>query len=347
MHADMLRAWPIFYEHHSGESRGSEEVLSRGCAVCLEGAENPHFGAYFCKVLPLEWGAVRKRRRRQCWSLVVEGKDELPVMKRKRSMVIGLACGVLCALCVGAYVMQVDEQASAVRAEALARYGGEQIEVCVAKRDIAAGETIADSAVETKMWVAALLPEGAITNRNDAVGKTVGTSVLKGEVLLARRFDAQTNPIDVPEGFTAVSVPARDVQAIGGALAAGMKTDVYAIGASSAERILTQATVLATSASDAGTGASSASITWVTLAVAPQKVQEVIAAAENLDLYFVLPAEAKSSAEKTVGKSDEKTDGQGAEATNDEDAGLSAALLNKSMTAEQREEEEEDSPWMK
>ena len=61
-------------------------------------------------------------------------------MKRKRSILIGLACGVLCAVCVAAYVMQVDEQASAVRAEALARYGGEQIEVCVAKRDIAAGE---------------------------------------------------------------------------------------------------------------------------------------------------------------------------------------------------------------
>lgn len=267
-------------------------------------------------------------------------------MKRKRSVVIGLVCGALCALCVGAYVMEVDERASAVRAEALARYGGEQIEVCVAKRDIAAGETLSDSAVETKMWVAALLPEGAITDRDDAVGKTVGTSVLKGEVLLSRRFDARTSAIDVPQGYTAVSVPAREVQAIGGALAAGMKTDVYAIGASSAERILTQATVLATSASDAGTGASAASITWVTLAVAPQKVQEVIAAAENLDLYFVLPAEAVS---KDVAKSEgeSEADGKAGRSSGDEKTSVRAVPLKKSASAETEESEEGESQWRK
>ena len=270
------------------------------------------------------------------------GKGELVAMKRKRSVLIGLACGVLCAVCVAAYVMQVDEQASAVRAEALARYGGEQIEVCVAKRDIAAGETVADSAVETKMWVAALLPEGAVTNRDDVVGKAVGTSILKGEVILARRFDAQTNPIDVPQGYTAVSVPAREVQAIGGALTPGMKADVYAIGASSAERILTQATVLATSTSVAGTGTSSASITWVTLAVTPQKVQEVIAAAENLDLYFVLPAEAQADAARKADAS-----GVAEPASRDSDTIDRASLLKKSLDEETEDEKEGDTLWTK
>lgn len=265
--------------------------------------------------------------------LVIEGRSEAANMKRRRSMVMGLACGALCAACVAAYVMQVDEQASAVRAEALARYGGEQIEVCVAKRDIAAGETVADSAVETKMWVAALLPEGAVTVRDDAVGKTAGTSILKGEVILSRRFDAQTNPIEVPQGFTAVSVPAREVQAIGGALTPGMKADVYAIGASSSERILTQATVLATSVSEAGTGASSASITWVTLAVAPQKVQEVIAAAENLELYFVLPAEAQGSDAKGADVGEAVQAGR-ADASNEEQA----VSLEKGTAAEEKKE---------
>lgn len=220
--------------------------------------------------------AVRKRGER--------------AMKRKRSTITGVLCGVLCALCVGIYTMQVDEQAAAVRAEALERYGGEQIEVCVAKRDIAPGETLTEGAIETKMWVAALLPEGVVTDRGEAVGKVAGTSVLKGEVILSKRFDARTASLEVPQGFTAVSVPTRDVQAVGGALAAGMRTDVYAMGASSAERILTRASVLATSATDAA-GTASGSITWVTLAVAPEKVQEVIAAAENLQLYFVLPAQ--------------------------------------------------------
>ncbi len=215
-------------------------------------------------------------------------------------MVVGVLCGVACALCVGAYVLQVDEQAEAVRAEALERYGGDQIEVCVAKRDIAPGETLTEGAVETKMWVAALLPEGAVTKRDEAVGKVVGTSVLKGEVILAKRFDAQTASLDVPQGSAAVSVPAREVQAVGGALRAGMKTDVYAIGASTAERILAQANVLATSATEAAGSGSSGAVTWVTLAVAPEKVQEVIAAAENLELYFVLPAEGGAAETEAI-----------------------------------------------
>ena len=44
------------------------------------------------------------------------------------------------------------------RADALARYGGDQVEVCVAKRDIAAGETVDSGAIETRLWVADLLP---------------------------------------------------------------------------------------------------------------------------------------------------------------------------------------------
>lgn len=215
-------------------------------------------------------------------------------MKRKRSMIVGAACGIACALCVGAYIMQVDEQAAAVRAEALERYGGDQIEVCVAKRDIAPGETLTEGSVETRMWVAALLPEGAVTDRTEAVGKVAGTSVLAGEVILDRRFDARTSSLDVPQGFAAVSVPAREVQAVGGALAAGMSVDVYAIGAGSAERILVGADVLATSVTESGNAGSSMGIAWATLAVAPEKVRELIAAAENLELYFVLPAYEES-----------------------------------------------------
>ena len=36
----------------------------------------------------------------------------------------------------------VRGEAERARADALARYGGDQVEVCVAKRDIAAGETV-------------------------------------------------------------------------------------------------------------------------------------------------------------------------------------------------------------
>ena len=52
-------------------------------------------------------------------------------MKRNRTAFAGIVCGFLCAACVLAYTQGVRGEAEAARAEALARYGGEQLEVCV------------------------------------------------------------------------------------------------------------------------------------------------------------------------------------------------------------------------
>ncbi|MDO4290921.1 MAG: SAF domain-containing protein [Eggerthellaceae bacterium] len=209
-------------------------------------------------------------------------------MRRNKSVIAGLICGLCCMVCVGLYVAHVEEQAGAARAETLARYGGEQIEVCVARRDVVAGEVLDESSVETKMWVAALLPEGALTSRAEALGKQVGSSILKGEVISSKRFEATAASIDVPDGLTAVSVPAREVQAVGGALASGMKADVYAVGSTSTTKLVSGALIVATSASSSGLSASS-SVSWVTLAVSPSAVEELVTAAQSMDLYFVLP----------------------------------------------------------
>ncbi len=212
-------------------------------------------------------------------------------MKRNRSLVIGLLCGLCCMVCVGLYTSSVEASAQAASAESLERYGGDQIEVCVAKRDIAAGEVIDESCVETKTWIAALVPEGAVASSEEAVGQQVGSSIFKGEVVTSRRFDEATTPIDVPDGMTAVSVPAKDVQAVGGALATGMRADVYAIGSTSTVKLATQALIVATSVGDS----SSSSISWVTLAVPPSSVEELVSAAQNLELYFVLPASSDAA----------------------------------------------------
>lgn len=216
----------------------------------------------------------------------------LRITKRNRSIVIGLICGIGCALCVGLYIASVDEQASAAQAEMLAKYGDEQVEVCVARRDIAAGETIADSDLETRTWIAALLPADAISVRGDAVGKQVGSTILAGEVISAKRFGFETADIDVPDGMTAISVPAKDVQAVGGALKAGMRCDVYAVGANATTKIASSVLVLTTSSTE--DSASSSSTTWVTLALEPSRVEEMVSAAQNLDLYFVLPSSVNS-----------------------------------------------------
>ncbi len=209
-------------------------------------------------------------------------------MGRNRTVVAGIVCGVACAACVFAYTQGVQGEAEAARAEALERYGGEQLEVCVAKRDIAAGETVDAASIETRLWVADLLPADAVRSIDDAVGKKASSAIVAGEVLSERRFGDADDELDVPEGLTAVSVPAKDVQAVGGAVVAGSRVDMYATGGTSTDVIARSVLVLATSA---GGSSSDTGVTWITVAVAAESVQEIVAAAQKTELYFTLPGD--------------------------------------------------------
>lgn len=156
----------------------------------------------------------------------------------------------------------------------------------MAKRDLAAGEVVDASAVVTKMWVADLLPDTAVTDSSQIIGKRLGSNVIKGEVLCSRRTEMSDSELAVPAGMAAISVPARPVQAVGGSVEPGMEVDVYATGPVSTTKLVGGALILATSAASE----SGATAEWVTLAVEPERVQEVVAAAQNLELYFALPA---------------------------------------------------------
>ena len=211
-------------------------------------------------------------------------------MRRKTSIIAGVMCGLGCALCVWTYGAQLTDQVAAERAEAIGRYGGEQLEVCVAQRTILEGETLDETAVQQRPWLVDLLPEGAVTDVHSLVGKRVSSTILEGEVLSDRRFTQSLKAFSVPPGKTALSVPAQAVQAVGGSLEAGMCVDVYATGVTT-ERILESVVILATGLSDSESTFSSSASTWLTLAVPPEAVQEIVAAAQNLELYFTLPGQ--------------------------------------------------------
>lgn len=209
-------------------------------------------------------------------------------MRRNKQLIAGVICGVACAVCVFAYTQGVRGEADQARADALARYGGDQVEVCVAKRDIAAGETVEASAIETKLWVADLLPAGAVRSANDVIGSKASALVLSGEVLTDRRFGAGASKVDVPDGMCAISVPVKDVQAVGGAVCTGDLIDVYATGDSGTKALARDVQVLATSAG-LSEGSSAAKVSWVTLASRPEQVEELVSASEKTELYLTLP----------------------------------------------------------
>lgn len=227
-------------------------------------------------------------------------------MKVSKSTLVGVVCAACCAACVALYLAHVNQRAESERAEALARYGGEQIEVLVATRNIAAGETVTEGSVDTRLWLADLLPEGAVTSADEVVGKQLGSSILKGEVVSAQRLSKASSGFEVPEGMAAVSVPTRDVQALGGALRSNMSVQVYATGSSSTSLLIKDALVLETSLADSGSLTSSASA-WVTLAVPEESVQELVAAAQNLELYFVLLGKKGDFAETGIDTEAENT----------------------------------------
>ena len=216
-------------------------------------------------------------------------------MRQRRMTAIAVACGLACALCIGAFMASVQGQADSARAEALARYGGEQVEVCVATRDIAAGERVDVSSVEAKLWVADLLPEDALRTTGDVVGKVATSSILKGEVVSGKRFESDRDSLDVPAGKQAVSVPVKAVQAVGGAVRPGMSVDVYSSGDTTTTALVKGVVVLDTSVGDKGSLVSSDS-GWITLAVDADRVQELIAAAARTSLYIVLPGEQAQAA---------------------------------------------------
>lgn len=217
----------------------------------------------------------------------------------KRISFIGsIACGLLCVACVMMYVHALNEEAEKARVEAMDRYGGEQVSVVVATRDIYPGEYLDSNNTITQTWLRDLLPEKALTQLSDAEGKQLSSLVIKGEVLSEKRFSDKSHSLEVPEGLVALSVPAKDVQTVGGALQSGNTVDVFATGVSTVclgEDVL----VLATNASN-DEMTSGESISWVTLAVKQEQAQEYITAAQSMELYFVLP----SSEEKDSGISD-------------------------------------------
>ena len=228
----------------------------------------------------------------------------MQLSKKRKSLVLCITCGVICALCVFIYTQSVRAEAEDTRNAALARYGGEQIEVCVAKRDIAAGEKIDSTCYELKLWLADLLPDDAVRNSNDILGKQLTSSIVSGEVITSKRFQDSAVSLEVPAGLSAVSVPAKDVSAVGGAINAGMHIDVYATGNISTSLIAQNVLVLATSTTF--TEGTSASVTWITLAVEPSAVQELVAASQTTTLYFVLPSEEAEKSQGDKNKDEDK-----------------------------------------
>lgn len=216
-------------------------------------------------------------------------------MKQARSLIVGIACGIACVAGLLLYTNEVQAAVAAEKAEAFSRYGATQVEVYVASRDISAGSKADSSNIERKTMPSELLPEGSVTELSQIEGASAQSEIYKGEVLVAKRFEEVSGvSINVPDGMCAVSVPTKAVSAVGGSVSPGAEVNVYSTTASSTDLLAANVRVLSTSASASSSSKKEAStdVSWITLAVKPALVSELIAAAGASDLYFTLPSES-------------------------------------------------------
>ena len=168
------------------------------------------------------------------------------------------------------------------------------MEVCVATKDIAIGETVSAANVSTKMWLVDLLPSEAVQTYSDIAGKQLTVPVVAGEVLSRQHFEASAEDIEVPEGMHAVSVQVKDAQAVGGALVVGSKVDVYQVGTSGTGLLARNVLVLACRG---GASTATSATDKVTLAVPSGQVEQIIAATQKSELYFALPGTQRKGKE--------------------------------------------------
>lgn len=214
------------------------------------------------------------------------------MVKRGARLAISIVAGVAAALLAFVYGSSVRADAEAAQQEALARYGGELVGVCVATRDIEPGDTLDEGNVQVEQWVSSLLPLDALTSIADVSGKVATSRIPERAVLCPVYLESAQGALEVPKGRVAVCVACDASHAVGGALEQGDEVDVYVSKDGIADR-LTAASVLDTSTLANGGG----DLAWVTLSVLPSRVSELLAASVQGQIMIVVPGEPSDDAE--------------------------------------------------
>jgi pilus assembly protein CpaB len=217
--------------------------------------------------------------------------------KRKR-VIVSVFCGLLAAALMAVYASSTQKLISQSRSQNLEAYGGEQVEVFIASRNIAAGEKLTHNNVTKRLWLADLLPAGAMGEESDVIGQILGVALLANEPVVSTKLGSDADRISVPEGYCAVSIPTSDVLAVGGTIGAGSVIAIYAADRDTVRLLAAEVLVLDTSGSGyqsnrqnsllAG-GSYRQPLAWVTLSIREDMVEEIIAASRSVNLYLVLP----------------------------------------------------------
>lgn len=113
--------------------------------------------------------------------------------------------------------------------------GAQRTGVVVAAEHLVPGREIRAADLDTRWLPSDSVPESALSNAADAVGRFPRAPLWPGQLLLttaiadaSAAFDSGLRP---PTGYRAIAVPVSPEQALGGAIAPGARVDVIAVRA--------------------------------------------------------------------------------------------------------------------
>ena len=209
--------------------------------------------------------------------------------RQRKQTIISAVCAAVAVLGVFAYTASVNSEAAMARAAAIHSYGGERVEVVVATKGIPVGSPVDESNVTTQEWLVDLLAQGeAATSVDQVAGKVAQADIKRNEPIMLDRVGSGASRIAVPVGLSAVSVSSDDVLAVGGAIQKGSFVDVY-VETAEGEVVLLGQKILVLETSTSENPSTKQQVTWVTLAVTPASVSELITASSKGTIHFVLP----------------------------------------------------------
>ena len=205
-------------------------------------------------------------------------------MTKKTRILISVLSALLASFCFFAYVQNVRADAEKSRAEAIQKYGGELTSILVATKQIEPGETLSSSNTQVKSWISDLIPEGAITNPESVMGRTVSSVIGVGMPVVSLHLRSVASQISIPENLVGLTISHGEKYGLAERLSAGTKLAAYEVTDSIITCIASDIAVL--SDDTEGTLYTSSS---VTLGLTPEQVPAVLSAYARGTLRFTLP----------------------------------------------------------
>lgn len=204
-------------------------------------------------------------------------------MTKKTRILISVLSALLASFCFFAYVQSVRAEAEKSRAEAMQKYGGELTSILVATKQIEPGETLSSSNTQVKSWISDLIPEGAITNPESVMGRTVSSVIGVGMPVVSLHLRSVASQITIPENLIGLTISHGEKYGLAERLSTGTKLAAYEVTDSLITCIASDISVL--SDDTEGTLYTSS----VTLGLTPEQVPAVLSAYARGTLRFTLP----------------------------------------------------------